>query len=752
MKGSGERTSHARRAATAPEHASGPRLSARLSHVGIRVLLLLGTAGVIHLLFPAAQISAPVPERGALAREDVVARVPFVVPKTEEALRQERAEAAGGVPPVYAFVPGAADSVLAGVRALLSSVDSAARAPGADAKGAARHALEAARIPVTLGTVDALADSARRAVMLAAAESAVRSTYAQGVAATAPQGRGVSALRVRGPGGARLVSADSVHAPERVYRAAAQALPASAGADAAELERLLLIRFFRPSLVPDESATDGARARARNAVDTVAATVLRGEKVVGAHEQVGEREEQRLRAYQAALERRRVHAGGPSALAVAAGSILHNLLLLGIVAALLRLSRRALYDDDRAVVFLALLAVLVAAVASVIARGELPPQLVPVPFAALLVAALWGGRLALTVAVVMALLIGGQSPFVGLSVPFGLAVSGAAAAFGVRVAERRLQTWLVVAVIAAAASAAALASGLLRAMPAGDVGWSMLWASAGAVGSSLLAMGLLPFAEVFTGVTTNQTLMELADPKRPLLRRLAMEAAGTYAHTISVANLAESVCSAIGANALLARVGVLYHDVGKVVKPQYFIENQPRGRNPHDKLKPSMSAAIVRSHVAEGLRLAEEARLPAAVRAFIAEHHGTQPISFFLEQARAADPEGRVNAGDFAYPGPRPQTRETAIAMLADSVESASRVLPDPTPERLRELVERIVGAKIAARQLDDSPLTLREIHVVKDSLAKGLVGMYHHRVDYPAPAAPATDAPAGGAASATPG
>jgi putative nucleotidyltransferase with HDIG domain len=753
MRGSGERPPHARRAAPAPEHASGPGLSARLSHGGLRVLLLAGTAVAIHLLFPAAQISAPVPERGALAREDVVARVAFVVPKTEEALRQERAEAAGGVPPVYRYVPGAADSVLAGVRGLLHSVDSLSRVPGADARGVARHALEAARIPVTLGTVDALADSARRAAMLTAVETAVRATYAAGVASAPPQVRGVSALRVRGPGGERLVSADSVYAPERVYRAAAAALPPTAGADAGELLRLLLIRHFRPSLVPDDSATDAARGRARNAVDTVAATVLRGEKVVGAHEQVGEREEQRLRAYQAALERRRVRAGGPSALAVAAGSILHDLLLLGIVAALLRLSRRALYDSDRAVVFLALLAVLVAAVASLIARAELPPQLIPVPFAALLVAALWGGRLALTVALVLALLLGGQSPFLGLSVPFGLAVSGAAAAFGVRVAERRLQTWLVVLVIAATTAAAALASGLLRAIPAVDVGWSMLWACVGAVGSSLLAMGLLPFAEVFTGVTTNQTLMELADPKRPLLRRLAMEAPGTYAHTISVANLAESVCGAIGANALLARVGMLYHDVGKVVKPQYFVENQPRGRNPHDKLKPSMSAAIVRSHVAEGMRLAEEARLPAAIRAFIAEHHGTQPISFFLEQARAADPDARVSPADFSYQGPRPQTRETAVAMLADSVESASRVLPDPTPERLRELVERIVSAKIAAGQLDDSPLTLREISVVKDSLAKGLVGMYHHRVDYPAPAAPASpDAPAGGAASTTTG
>ncbi len=151
-----------------------------------------------------------------------------------------------------------------------------------------------------------------------------------------------------------------------------------------------------------------------------------------------------------------------------------------------------------------------------------------------------------------------------------------------------------------------------------------------------------------------------------------------------------------------------------------------------------MSAAIVRSHVAEGLKLAEQHRLPDAVRAFIAQHHGTQPISFFQEQARKADPDARLNPADFAYGGPRPQTRETAVVMLADSVESAARVLQDPTPPRIRELVERIVNAKMAAGQLDQCPLTLREITTAKDVLARSLSSMYHHRVDYPAPPPPA--------------
>ncbi|HYJ80011.1 MAG TPA: HDIG domain-containing protein, partial [Longimicrobiaceae bacterium] len=443
-------------------------------------------------------------------------------------------------------------------------------------------------------------------------------------------------------------------------------------------------------------------------------------------------------------------AGAPGrSLGRAIGSVLYNLLLLGIVGFLMRLSREHLYDDDRAVAFLGLLTVAVCALAAVIARMQLPAELIPLPFAALVVAVLWGGRLALAMALVLALVLGGQAPFLGVAVPFTAAVGGAAAAFGVRVAQRRLQTWIVVGIIAAAYAATAATMGLLRGWGLEEVGGSALWGAVNATGSSLLAVGFLPVAEWFTRVTTNQTLQELADPKHPLLRRLALEAPGTYAHTISVANLAEAVCNAIGANALLARVGVYYHDIGKVVKPQYFVENQPKGRNPHSKLKPSMSAAIVRGHVADGLRLAEEHRLPDAVKAFITQHHGTQPISFFLDEARSSDPQARINPADYAYGGPRPQTRETAVVMLADSVESAARVLRDPSPARIRELVDRIVGAKIAAGQLDECPLTLREIQVAKEVLARSLSGMYHHRLDYPTPPAPSGEGAADGDAAA---
>jgi putative nucleotidyltransferase with HDIG domain len=244
-------------------------------------------------------------------------------------------------------------------------------------------------------------------------------------------------------------------------------------------------------------------------------------------------------------------------------------------------------------------------------------------------------------------------------------------------------------------------------------------------------MGFLWVFEMFTGITTVQTLLEWADPTRPLLRRLAMEAPGTYAHTINVANLAEAAATRIDANGLLCRVGVLYHDVGKMLKPHYFVENQPDSRNPHDKLKPETSASIVLEHVTEGARLARDENVPNVVVQFIYEHHGTQRIGFFYEKARE-EAGTEVDAHRFTYPGPKPQSKETAIVMLADSCESATRAMKDPTPERVRDLIDTVVGNKVSDGQLDEAPLTLADVAQVKDQFVNILAGVHHRRIEYP--------------------
>jgi putative nucleotidyltransferase with HDIG domain len=308
---------------------------------------------------------------------------------------------------------------------------------------------------------------------------------------------------------------------------------------------------------------------------------------------------------------------------------------------------------------------------------------------------------------------------------------GAASAFSVRVIRRRDQAYYSILVTAGAYALAELGIGLAAGTPAHAIWYAILVGGINSVVSVALALMLLPPLEEFTGIDTYLKLLEWSDLNRPLLRRLSVEAPGTFAHTMRIANLAEAACDAIGANGLLARVGAYYHDVGKIKKPEYFVENQPRGRNPHDKLKPATSAAIIRNHVREGVELADEHGLPIGLQAFILEHHGTGRITYFLQKARERDGNG-VDPADFEYPGPVPQTAETAICMLADGVEASAHVLHDATPQKIREVIDHIVRQRIDQGQLREAPLTLKQLEVVKEQFARVLIGMYHHRIDYP--------------------
>jgi putative nucleotidyltransferase with HDIG domain len=731
------------RLASALDQEPDTGLRANLAHHGVRAVLLLATSIAIFLLFPAPRLpDAAVLERGVVAPHDVIAEFPFTIPKPPDELLKEQVEAASGVPPVYLLVPSVADTMVNRIDGFFGAIDSlTAKLPEQRARTIISALMVNNRITPTVGSIDILADRRRREELHRAIVEAIRDVYPRGVAPS-NVGSGASAVQVRSGGRAeRMIPRDSLLTPDRFFGLATDYLPADA-IGMPELERLILIRFFQPSLSYDAAQTEAARQRARAAVDPVLATVLKGEKIVGAHEQIGAAEQGRLDAYQAELTRRGLlDRTNQRTVGRAVGGVLFNVLVIGVFGLLLAFFRPLQYRDLRALLLFTFLILFVAGAGALIARFELPVELLPVTFATLVVSALWDARLGLFLALVLALLLGGQTPFLGVTAPFTAALGGAAAAFSVRVVQRLSKTWLFISIISLAYVAAAVTMGLLRSRSLDQVGISIGWGIGSAIVASLLALGFLPVLESFTRVTTDQTLLELSDLNRTLLKRLSLEAPGTYAHTVNVANLAEAAARAIDGNGLLARVGAYYHDIGKLVKPQYFIENQPRGRNPHDKLKPAMSSSIIRNHVLEGLKLAESAKLPEVVRRFIPEHHGTQQISFFYNRAREIDPDGQINPGDFSYSGPKPQMKETAILMLADAVESATRALPDPTPARIRELVDRLVAQKIAEGQLDQSPLTLREIDSIKESLSNVLTGMYHHRIDYP-PAPPAQPAP----------
>lgn len=415
------------------------------------------------------------------------------------------------------------------------------------------------------------------------------------------------------------------------------------------------------------------------------------------------------------------------------GALATNVLLLAGMGVVLRALCPDIYASSRAVALLALEAALVVVVSAVTLRirpGS--PELVPIALVGVVTSALFDRRVGLATVVFLAALLAAQPALRDQPAFPVLLAAGGVAAFVVRPTSQRDQSYVWMLVIAVVTATAIVGTGVAVGMSRDAIGGALARGAGTTVVSVIGAMLLMPFAESFTGRQTHLTLLEWGDLNRPLLQRLSLEAPGTYAHTIAIANLAEAAARTIGANALLARVGAYYHDIGKLAKPQYFVENQPRGRNLHDKLKPHTSASIIRNHIRDGLAFAEAEHVPASIRAFIAEHHGTGTISYFLEKAR--EREGQVtNPADFAYPGPLPQTAETAIVMLADAVEAATRALADPTPERIRDVIERMVRQRLEQGQLSDAPLTLRELTQIKKEFARVLGGMYHGRVEYPA-------------------
>ena len=260
--------------------------------------------------------------------------------------------------------------------------------------------------------------------------------------------------------------------------------------------------------------------------------------------------------------------------------------------------------------------------------------------------------------------------------------------------------------------------------------------------SIFLLLLLLPMIERLFGITTAMTLLELSDTNRPLLRRLAIEAPGTFSHSLILGTLAESAARSIGADPLLCRVGAYYHDIGKMLKPGYFIENTGGGgANRHEKLSPAMSLLIVVGHVKDGLELAREYHLPKTIREFIAEHHGTTVVEYFYQAARQRQARDALVGADSApiddsqyrYPGPKPQSRETAILMICDGCESMVRSLADPTPGRIEGAVHELIRRRLLDEQFSQSGLTLSDLSIIEQSLLRSLAGVHHPRIAYTA-------------------
>jgi len=514
-------------------------------------------------------------------------------------------------------------------------------------------------------------------------------------------------------------------------------------------EALLTAELVRPLIVTtlavDEEQTARARDVARAAVPPERVNVEDGDVIVASGTRVDEVAIEKLRAtglLESTVEWRNV-----VAVAIVAG-----VAAFAVSGYLFVMQPRGI-TSERHLIALALVMMVPLMVAKFFLPLVIPDDsrhflayILPVAAAPILIAAL----LETDVAVIVSATIGALAAFVTALIPdvslvssVGsldtfriLAVYGVAPVAGVYLVHRaeRLNRYLTAGLaVTAIAYLALVATWLTDAdREPVDLAWMALSASVGGISAGMLAAGAFVTVGVLFGVTTRVQLMELSQLNAPLLRRLQDEAPGTFHHSVIVGNLAERAADLVGADPLLARVGCYYHDIGKVLQPGMYIENQMGGESPHEEMTPEESAASIQQHVSRGLELARQARLPARVQAFIPEHHGTRLVTYFYRKAAEADPE--IDPETFQYPGPRPQTKETAIVMLADSTEALIRSAPDRSPGQIDRMVEEVIGERLSEGQLDESDLTLRDLRTIAESFKSTMRAVYHPRVQYPEP------------------
>jgi cyclic-di-AMP phosphodiesterase PgpH len=702
--------------------------SRALTYHALRWVPLLLVAVLTYYVFPLpAHLAAPALHVGEVAERTITAPFYFVVPKTDAERALEGEGKALAARPVYRFDAEAYDSITSQIDSLFANLTLAAQ----DGQREVQEVAAAAGVRLGRAETEFLMDTGHRRGLRTALASFLKGTLSEGVADAGVMRTEPSRyLSLRHGDIERVVARDSILTfPDLMARAEAPH-PGVSDEIGRRTLRQLTAALYRPTIVFDPGLTRLRREQLRASVDSVKYAVPAGERIIVAGQPATEEARAKLLGLREELHRR----GQDTVVARGViGGILYNAIILGTFWVFILLYRRESYQDLREMVFFGVLFGLVVLVAGVLTHVfPWRPELIPIPFAAILITMLYNGRTAVFAVVTLAILLGGQWALRESNTVFFGLVGGVAAALGMRVVRRRRHLYVTIGIVACAYSLAALTRGLIEGWSTTAILTTAFTGSVVALSSASFALLVVPLAESATHTTTDLTLLELSDLGRPLLQRLALEAPGTWAHSVAMANLCEAACNAIGANGLLARVGCYYHDIGKLRNPQFFIENQLPGNNPHDALSPEESARIIREHVLYGMQLAEEAGLPTIVRDFIPEHHGTTEINYFLHRARRRSPGAEIDLRNFRYPGPRPRSVETVVAMLADSAEAAVRVLDDPTPEMVRKAIDHLVDQKLHSRQLEDAPVTLRDLDRIKDEFCHTMAGMYHNRIGYP--------------------
>ena len=502
----------------------------------------------------------------------------------------------------------------------------------------------------------------------------------------------------------------------------------------------IIIEFMKPNLIFDSEKTERNQNKTTSIIPRSKGIIMENERIVDANIRVNEEIFLKLESYLYAINQKERNETGLSFILPWIGRILIVSSILSLFFIYLKTYRNEVYNKNQnLILFSSLFFLIIASSYIFVLRFNFSEYLIPFTVGAMVITVLFDGKIAFNASIILAILvgfvIGGKLDFaiVGL-------FTSMAAIYSVRQLRTRAQLFIAILFIILSGSIVILGIGLIKKLQWNIIGDNLINMLVSGLLAPLITYGISTFYEVIFRATSDLTLLELTDFNHPLLKKLSQEANGTFNHCIVVGNLAESCANAIGANPLLARVGAYYHDIGKLSRPEYFVENQYGADNPHDELTPSLSSKIIIGHVKDGIKLAKEYRLPPAIANFIPMHHGTSKIDFFYNKALEMfdNDFSKINEDDFKYPGPKPNTKETGLLMICEAVEAAVRSLKNPTLTKIESMADKIIQKRLQEGQLDNCPLTISDLNKIKGNV-KGKYGMmsvfkgiYHLRIEYP--------------------
>ena len=714
----------------------------------LRIGFLLALTGALSVLYSTKQSTKyDVFREGTIAPEEVIAPEDFRIFKTEAAYQAEVAAVRNQIPPVIAFnetLPGAQQHTLTGLLEDIAALRISALPDSEKVRQLKRS--HPAIGPVSESTLRFLL---RKSSMVASRLAELGDTtreilaeiYRSGVIENKADvvGRNRQEVVLLRDTDERIVPIydirDLTESVLTLQENIEQKLPPGSASAAVKAVYELVDAYLTPNLVYDPLETERRRLAAADNVSHTKGTVFKDERIIDKHDRVTKEHIDKLQSLVIHMNARRQKDPYLPVVQLGARVVISGLMVT-ILFGYLSVFKSVVYRQTSHFLLFGIILLMPALVAHYAATLQaITPFLVPIALSAMLATVLFDAEIGFVVSVISSAICASILGSLQYSLVF--LITGVTGAYSVRKVLHRSDFYRSIVYLIAAYSLTIGATSVLLFTYSDilefvqKIKWDLAFGIFTACASSVLTIGLLPIFESVFNVVTPITLLELSDLNRPLLRNLAIRAPGTYSHSIIMASLSEAAADAIGANRLLARVGCYYHDIGKMIRPHYFIENQ-KGVNPHDELQPKMSALILLSHVKEGIELAAEEGLPRAIVDLIPQHHGTSEIASFKHRALEKGDKQSVRDEDFQYSGPRPQTKEAGIINLADAVEAATRTLPNTSPDRIKGMVQTIIKGRFTAGELDECDLTLRDLTRIQKAFLPILQATRHSRVLYP--------------------